>query len=57
MKIRAISISIFELPANTGPFRMEQTGQGVRKRWAKRGAGKSVEHVHVLHVKTDGCVP
>ncbi len=36
MKIRAISISIFELPANTGRFQMEQTGRGVRKRWTKR---------------------
>ncbi|MCY3868325.1 MAG: hypothetical protein OXG87_02135, partial [Gemmatimonadetes bacterium] len=53
MKIRAIAISVFELPANTGQFRMEQTGQGARKRWAKRGAGKSAEHVHVLHVQTD----
>ncbi|MCY4352262.1 MAG: hypothetical protein OXC45_04035, partial [Gemmatimonadetes bacterium] len=53
MKIRAISISIFELPANTGRFRMEQTGRGARKRWENRGGGKSAEHIHVLHVKTD----
>ena len=53
VKIRAITISVFELPANTGRFRMEQTGQGAHRRWAKQGAGKSAEHVHVLHVKTD----
>ena len=47
VKIRAIAISVFELPANTGRFRMEQTGQGTRTRWAKRGADKSAEHVHV----------
>ena len=53
MKIRAIAISVFELPANTGRFRMEQAGQGARKRWTRRGTGPSTEHVHVLHVKTD----
>lgn len=53
MKIRAINISVFELPANSGLFQMEETGQGARKRWARRSAGKSTEHVHVLHVKTD----
>ncbi len=53
MKIRAIAISVFELPANTGQFQMEQTGAGARKRWERRGTGPSTEHIHVLHVKTD----
>lgn len=53
MKIRAINISVFELPTNTGLFQMEETGLGARKRWIRRSSSKSTEHIHVLHVKTD----
>ncbi|MDA0711245.1 MAG: hypothetical protein O3B73_13665, partial [bacterium] len=53
MKIRALSISVFELPANTGRFQMAEMGRGARRRWVRQSVGKSTEHVHVLHVKTD----
>lgn len=53
LKIRALNVSVFELPANTGRFQMEEVGQGARRRWVRRGAGQTTEQVHVLHVKTD----
>ncbi len=53
LKIRALSVSVFELPANTGRFQMEEVGQGAHRRWVRRGAGQTTEQVHVLHVKTD----
>jgi L-alanine-DL-glutamate epimerase-like enolase superfamily enzyme len=53
LKIRALNVSVFELPANTGRFQMEEVGQGARRRWVRRSAGQTTEQVHVLHVKTD----
>lgn len=53
LKIRALNVSVFELPANTARFQMEEVGQGARQRWVRRSAGAMNEQVHVLHVKTD----
>lgn len=56
MKIRAINISVFEQPANTGRFRLEEIGHGLNRRWVRHPHGTTTEHIHVLHVKTDEAI-
>ena len=53
MKIKAIKISVFELPGNTGRFDLTETGQGLRRRWITSRSENARSSVHVLHVHTD----
>lgn len=53
MKIESISLSIFELPSNTGLFDLVEEGHGATARWQRQGRGQVTEELHVLHVRTD----
>jgi L-alanine-DL-glutamate epimerase-like enolase superfamily enzyme len=53
VKIIRISLSVFELPANTRRFRLDNTGTTERPRWARRLEPRRVETIHVMHVATD----
>ena len=53
MKITAIKLSVFELPATTPLFDIEQAPYGHRTRWQARGHRRAEAPIHVLHVLTD----
>ena len=53
MKITAIKLSVFELPATTPLFDLEQVPYGHRTRWQARGHRRAEAPIHVLHVLTD----
>jgi L-alanine-DL-glutamate epimerase-like enolase superfamily enzyme len=53
MKIQSIHISVFESRALSGPFQLDETVQGARRRWHRRALGAARDHLHVLHVRTD----
>lgn len=53
MRIEAISLSIFEVPSNTGQFDLSEQCQGARSRWIRRPTGPATGEVHILHVRTD----
>ena len=53
MKIDSISLSIFELPSNTGQFDLVEERHGATSRWVRQGRGQVTGELHVLHVRTD----
>ena len=53
MKITAIKLSVFELPATTPLFDLEQVPYGHRTRWQACGHRRAEAPIHVLHVLTD----
>ena len=53
MKIAAIKLSVFELPATTPLFDLEQVPYGHRTRWQACGHRRAEAPIHVLHVLTD----
>ena len=52
MTIESISISIFELPANTPRFNIEEQIHRGNSRWVRTAQQKGLEPIHVLHVRT-----
>ncbi len=54
MKIESISLSIFELPSNTGQFDLVQESYGTHERWVRQPHGAVSGECHVLHVHTNG---
>ena len=53
MKITAIKLSVFELPATTPLFDLERVPYGHRTRWQACGHRRAEAPIHVLHVLTD----
>lgn len=57
MKIESISLSVFELPGNTGSFNLhEVVTRGADRRWLPIDQRRGNEEIHVLHVRTDAGV-
>ena len=54
MKIRDITLSVFETTSNTSLFELEEVcaGEG-RQRWVSRGHSAPTRELHVLHVRTE----
>ncbi|MCD6286915.1 MAG: hypothetical protein J7M39_13480, partial [Anaerolineae bacterium] len=53
MKIDDITLSIFELPSNTGRFTLVEEVHGTQRRWTRRHHSRRTGELHVLHVRTD----
>lgn len=53
MRIEAITLSVFELPSNTGQFDLVENICGARRRWIRQPRGTQAAELHVLHVHTD----
>jgi len=53
MKITEVRLSVFELPAVTRRFRLEDAGHASRLAFARRPEPRGREEIHVLHVLTD----
>jgi len=53
MKIRDITLSVFELPSNTGQFTLVEETRGAQRRWTRRHHSTRAGELHVLHVRTD----
>lgn len=56
MKIERITLSIFELPSNTGQFDLVEDVRGAHRRWRRQPNGSRRGELHVLHVHTDAGV-
>lgn len=56
MKITEISLSVFELPTNTGRFDLAEETHAASRLWVRAGRGGGTEEIHVLHVRTDAGV-
>ena len=52
MTIESISISVFELAANTTRFNLRETTHLGRPHWVRTSIANGLEAVHVLHVRT-----
>jgi len=53
VRITKVSLSVFELPAITRRFRLQDTGTASRPRWERRLEPHGLEAVQVMHVETD----
>jgi len=53
MKIEDITLSVFELPSNTGQFTLVEEIHGAQRRWIRRHHSRRAGELHVLHVRTE----
>ncbi|MCP5433163.1 MAG: hypothetical protein H6923_07825 [Alphaproteobacteria bacterium] len=53
MKITAIALSVFELPATTRRFDLVAAGSPADRRWRAKAQGSGKDIVQVMHVETD----